>query len=254
MDQQPRYRRGRSSGHPPAGQAPWEPLARALTAYGNGAAAASVVAHNDLGPPTTLPVDLFFRDLSEPTGIESAALHACVGRVLEVGSTAGAVALALQEQGLVVTALDPLPEAVAAMERRGVRDPRLGDIFGFQDPAPFDTVLLLMNGSMVAGTLSGLTRLLERLDGLLNPGGRILMDSTDLREDGRTETEDGRYVGELHYQLEFEGERGPPFPQLFVDPDTLDALAGRVGFVTEVLARGPEGAYLARLERRDPTG
>lgn len=250
MDRYPRYRRDPSSEAPPT---PWEPLGRALVSYQDGKSDAAVVVYNDLGPQTTLPVELFFRDLSEPTGIESAALDACGGRVLEVGSTAGAAALALQGRGMAVTALDPMPEAVAAMKQRGVRDPRLGDVFDFQDPAPYDTVLLLMNGSMVAGTLSGLSRLLERLDAILAPGGRILMDSTDLREDGRAEAEDGRYVGELHYQLEFEDSRGPPFPQLFVDPDTLEALARRAGFVMEVLARGPEGAYLARMERRDRT-
>jgi hypothetical protein len=71
------------------------------------------------------------------------------------------------------------------------------------------------------------------------------MDSTDPRDwEG---SEDGRYPGEIQYQLEFEGEKGPPFPFLFVDADTLSDLAASVGWRTEVLVEQEDGRYLARL-------
>jgi len=79
----------------------------------------------------------------------------------------------------------------------------------------------------------------------------VLVDSTDLREPGEKDTRfDGRYVGELQYQLEYDGERGPPFPQLFVDPDRLARAARAAGLASEVVWRGSGGTYLARLAPR----
>jgi hypothetical protein len=55
-------------------------------------------------------------------------------------------------------------------------------------------------------------------------------------------------MGELHFQLEFEGLKGAPFPQLYVDAETLDRYARREGWGCEVI-RAPDdhGHYLARL-------
>jgi SAM-dependent methyltransferase len=229
---------------------PWMPLAEALAAYRDGDHDACVIMHTDAGPPGKLPMALFFRPASSMDAIDLAALDLCEGRVLEVGAAAGAMTLALEARGREVTAIDPLPVAVQVMRQRGVTDPRRGDGFTFRDGRFYDTVLLIMNGSMIAGTLSGLRRLLMHLAGLLSEGGSILMDSTDLSEGRSGKKVDGRYVGELHYQLEFAGRKGPPFPQLFVDPDTLTAVAGSVGLEHDVVSRGGEGRFLSRLTRR----
>jgi len=115
---------------------------------------------------------------------------------------------------------------------------------------------MLMNGLEVAGTLAGLERLLEHLQTLVAPGGQVVADSTDLCvtqgvHAGETEREDGRYVGEVVYQLEFEGTKGPPFPRLYVDPDTLGEFAQRAGWQVEIVMHGESGGYLSRLTRPD---
>lgn len=214
----------------------WDPFARALRAYRDGDTDAGVMVSSDGGGPRWTPVSLFFRGPGDFAPHHRLALDLARGRVLEVGAAAGALSLALQDRGLGVTALDAVPEAVEIMRERGVEDARCVPVLDFHDPEPFDTVLLLMNGSMIAGTLEGLARLLGRLEGLLAPGGQVLMDSTDVTDDQVWETDpEAPYPGELHFQLEFEGERGPPFPQLFVDPSTLDRVARQVGLVSEVV-------------------
>ncbi len=228
----------------------WRPLAEAMQAFLDGDDDAAFAVHTDVSEPETVAVRLFFRDESAFRPVEREALARCQGRVLDLGATAGAAALALQRRGLRVTALDPLPVAVTAMRSLGVRDARVGDAFTFRDDDGYDTVLLLMNGSMIAGTLGGLSRLLSHLGGLLRTRGRILMDSTDPRDGGAAVLPDGRYVGELHYQLEFAGRRGPPFPQLFVDPETLASVSDDVGFETEIVFRERDGAFLSQLTRR----
>jgi len=94
---------------------------------------------------------------------------------------------------------------------------------------------------------------------VLEPQGALILDSTDLRDVGATdvdedvdedeglEGDDDRYIGELHYQLSVEEHVGDIFPQLFVDPDTLDTRARLAGWNMEVIWSGSDGRYLARL-------
>jgi SAM-dependent methyltransferase len=209
--------------------------------------------HTDAGEVQRMPVALFFRSGARLRPIDRRALALCRGRVLDVGAGAGSTALALQSAGLEVTALELLPAAVTVMRARGVAGARLGDVRTFRTRRPYDTVLALMNGTAAAGTLAGLPAWLDALAAPLAEGGQLIVDSTDLREPGRrAERGDGRYVGELQYQLEYDGERGPPFPQLFVDAERLAEAAAAVGLDAEVVweGRNPEGAYLARLTRR----
>ena len=159
----------------------------------------------------------------------------------------GAHALVLQERGHQVTALDPIPEAVRIMQERGVDDAREGTLFELPTGEVYDTVILLMNGSMIAETLSGLNRLLTSVSTVLEPQGALILDSTDLRDaEDEGQDEDG-YIGELQYQLRVGEHAGDVFPQLCVDPGTLEERARLAGWDMEVIWRGPGGRYLARL-------
>jgi SAM-dependent methyltransferase len=226
------------------------PLARALRAHQNGATRRTLVVRSDDGGLQRMPVALFFRSGRRLRPIDRRALGLCRGRVLDVGAGAGAIALALQAAGVEVTALELLPALVRVMRARGVADVRLADVRTFRPDRPYDTVLALMNGTAAAGTLAALPAWLGALAAPLADDGQIVLDSTDLRSPGtRSARADGRYVGELQYQLEYEGVRGAPFPQLFVDPARLARAATEAGLRTEVVWRGGDGAYLARHTR-----
>lgn len=233
------------------GRQGWSPLGRALLAYQRGRTDAVLRVHREDGVEEELPAALFFRGPDEMDRWERRALREARGRVLDVGAGAGAHALALQERGREVVALEALPGAVRVLRERGVGRVVEGSLHHFVPEEPFDTVLLLMSGSSLAGTLEGLGPLFDALDRVTAAAGQVLLDSTDLREPGPGggSRADGRYVGELHYQLEFDGERGPPFPHLFVDPDLLHRRALRAGWVTEVLWRDDRGRFLARMMR-----
>ncbi len=226
---------------------------------------AELLVSNDLGDAETLSASLFFRSEGEFEVWESEALRRCGDRVLDVGAGVGAHALILQDRGHRVTALEALTGAVRIMEERGVKDVMLGTLFDIRHEPTYDTVLILMNGSMLAETLTGLDRMLERARGLLLPGGTLLLDSTDLRiprdpvatdgsgpgreglDVGCDDPADGRYVGELHFQLSYGDLRGEVFPQLFVDPETLEARARTGGWQTRVVWTGEDGRFLAQL-------
>lgn len=233
----------------------WGPLAEAFQAYAAGDREARVVVHTDMEDPEALPMSVFFRSEGGFRGPDREALIRARGRVLDAGAGVGSVTLALQSRGLDVTALEVIPEAVEIMRHRGVVNPVEGRVEELPPAGSFDTILLLMNGTALAGTLAGLAPFLQVLDGLLAPRGQLLMDSTDLSFETLSgndapENADGDYPGNLQYQLEFRGRKGSPFPQLFVDPTTLATIAASVGWRCRVVWRGAQGEYLARLVRR----
>ena len=212
----------------------------------------AVTVRNDFGPTEEIHPSFFFRKEEAFEEWESIALRQCGPRVLDIGAGAGAHALVLQARGHEVTALDLIPEAVRIMRERGVEDAREGTLFELPSAILYDTVILLMNGSMIAETLSGLDRLLAAAAKVLQPQGALILDSTDLRDapdtDGDEDLEDDDgYIGELHYQLSVGEHVGDIFPQLFIDPDTLDTRARLAGWGMEVIWSGPVGRYLARL-------
>jgi SAM-dependent methyltransferase len=239
-------------------RAVWEPHARALLSFERGNGDASILVVDDLGNSDLLPAAWFFREADGLPPLERAALDLCVGRVLDLGAGAGCHALALLDRGHSVCAVEILPELVELLRRRGVTDARPGSVFR-PPTGRWDTLLMLMNGWGLPETLAGLERFLAGLDGLIAPGGQLIADSTDMRRfasDWSTRDgvrlalrEDGRYVGEIQFQLEFEGQRGDPFSQLYVDPNTLSILASRAGWKVEIVCRGENGAFLSRLRR-----
>lgn len=233
----------------------------ALRAYGiEGDRDAVLVVRDDLGNEDPLPAAYYFRGMEgredDPLApLERVALEACRGRILDIGAGAGSHALVLQDRGFRVTALEPHEGLVELLRARGVQDPRTASPAELAERGErFDTLLLLMNGLGLAGTLDGLPSFLGELAGVLAPGGQVLADSSDLRElvddaDGELRLPDGRYLGDLQYQLEFRGGRGDPFPFLFVDPDSLARVAAGEGWRVEILLVNGEGGYLCRLTR-----
>jgi SAM-dependent methyltransferase len=232
----------------------WKPHADAMRAYHRGDHAARIVVYDDY-ERDEVPISYFFRSPTDFPRLEQLALDLCRGRVLDVGAGSGCHALALQERGLEVTAIEILPDLVEILRERGVRDARMATWMDLE-AEPFDTVLMMMNGLGLAETLGGLRGFFRGARRLIRPDGQVLADSTDVRvymeskagRTGRSTRPDGRYIGELHFQLEFEGRKGPPFGQLYVDPATLARYADAEGWGCEiVLDPDKYGSYLARL-------
>ncbi len=225
----------------------WGPLDDALEAYRRGDGEAAVDMRTDVGGSEQVPVRIFFRGADELVDLERAALDLCRGAVLDVGAGAGALSVLLRQRGLDVTATETLPMARRILRDRGVPVLETGDATEVPPTGEWDTVLAMMNGLGLAGSLAGLTPFLERLAARLAPGGRIVADSTD--PSAWDDERDGRQPGEVHMQLGFGGRWGDPFPFLFVSPRDLKLRATEAGLATEILATGGDGRYLAILRR-----
>jgi len=201
-----------------------------------------------------MDVSYYFRSYEQMPELERIALDNCLGKVLDVGAGAGSHTLHLQEQKHDVTAIDISIGAVSVMEERGVINAECIDISSLKGDS-FDTILLLMNGIGISGKLDSLASFVEHLFTLLNPGGQVIFDSTDLRylfmeEDGSFWIDlSAKYYGELHYNYLYNNKEGKPFPWLYVDEDTMMNKCAELNIKMEVIHKADEFHYLARLYR-----
>lgn len=202
--------------------------------------------NNSYDEPEEMPVAVFFRDEDEMPELEMMALNQCRGSILDVGAGVGSHALLLQKAGHDVTAIDISKDAVDIMKLRGVQKAVVQDVHTVKDQ--YDTLLLLMNGIGLTGTLAGLTEFLELAKSLVKPGGQLLFDSSDisyLYEDLPRPT--AHYYGEISYCYTYKAISGNWFNWLYVDPDTLKRLAAQTGWATSILYHDEDDHYLARL-------
>ncbi len=195
----------------------------------------------------------FFREFDEMPDLEKTALDLCRGKILDVGAGAGCHALELQTRGFDVTALEKSEMAVDVMLQRGVLKVLHEDICRFKSDN-YDTILLLMNGAGIAGTIGGLKKLLNHLKSLLSQGGQILLDSTDIsylfeEEDGSVwiDLASGDYYGEMTYTVTYKKNIVATFPWLFIDFDTLSDIAAECDFSCELVEEGADNDFLAKL-------
>ena len=200
-----------------------------------------------------MPVKHLFRNLEEMPILEQKALQLTIGRVLDVGAGAGCHALALQAQSIAVKAIDISPLSCEAMELRGVMDAECINLFDEHLETGFDTILLLMNGTGIAGKIENLPALFNRLKALLNKGGQILIDSSDIKyiyenEDGSFDINlNAAYYGEVDYQMVYKDVKGDSFDWLYVDFPLLKSIAESCGLHGELIAEGEHYDYLARF-------
>ena len=182
-----------------------------------------------------IPVKELFRTEKQMPLLERTALQLATGKILDVGAGSGCHSLALQEAG------------------KSVRHATLLNLFDEHFHETYNTILMLMNGSGIIGKLENLPAFFKRIKQLLQPGGCIFMDSSDLRylfeeEDGSFVIDlAGDYYGEVDFQMQYKDIQGEPFDWLYIDFQTLSLYAAENGFQAELIKEGKHYDYLAKL-------
>lgn len=221
---------------------------KALLDYYHQANNEILLLHNSYGEPEEMPLDVFFRQTEDMPDLELQALALCKGKVLDVGAGAGCHSLVLQERGFDVQAIDISKGAVELMQERGLRNVHLQDFFNITQK--FDTLLFMMNGIGLCGSLDGLNKLLDYATQLLNPNGQLLFDSSDIAYlyEGLV-LPSNQYFGEISFCYEYQGTKGEWFNWLYIDPLTLAKYSQAKGWKCEIVFRDDQDQYLARLSR-----
>ena len=234
-----------------------DPMGTAMLDYLNGNHDENIIVRSDISEDDFIPVSYLFRDFDQMPEIEQKALLLCKGKVLDIGAGSGSHSLYLQKKGIDVTAVDISENACKCCKQRGVKNIVNEDILTCQPREKYDTLLLMMNGIGFTGTLPGLNIFLQKAKELLNPGGQILLDSSDIKymfedEDEETLNEifhspDAPYYGEVTYLMEYRDITGDPFKWLFVDAETLKKKAVENGFDFILKHKGTNYDYLALI-------
>ena len=227
---------------------------KAILDYQTNNSPEDLVTETSISEADEMPVSYLFRTYNEMPELEQKALQLAKGSVLDVGCGAGSHTLALQnERKLDVTAIDISENAVKACQLRGIENVKVANILDLDVKNKFDTILLLMNGTGIFGTLNETEKYLQKLKLLLNEGGQILIDSSDLiymfdqDEDGAYSIPADGYYGELTFTVQYKGETEETFSWLYLDYNTLQNVAIANGLKCELLLEGEHFDYLAKL-------
>jgi len=229
-----------------------DPFGAAIKDYFENGSAPDISIETNYTEKEHFAVSHFFRQKHEMPELEQKALQLCYGKILDIGAAAGCHAKILQQEKKQVIALEISEQAVQVMKQRGIKDVLQADIFEFS-AQKFDTILLLMNGTGIGGTINGLKKLLQHLITLLNKNGQILVDSSDIKylfeeDDGSLwiDLNNSAYYGEMQYEVSYK-KHHTTFNWLFTDYNTLHSLAAEVGLKCENVHSGEHFDFLARL-------
>jgi SAM-dependent methyltransferase len=224
---------------------------KALLDFQNGNYSEDIITSTSISDEDVLPLPYLFRDYKEMPKLEQKALRLCKGQVLDIGCGSGSHSLYLQEIGIEVKAIDISKGAIEVAKKRGVKYAEVLNVLDEKDT--FDTILLLMNGTGIFQELTQVSRYISHLKSLLNLGGQILIDSSDIKY--MYEDDDGGYwmdmnagyYGELDYFLSYKGKNEVPMKWLYLDFETLKLACETLGLTCEMLFEGEHFDYLARI-------
>ena len=239
-----------------------DPIGDGILDFYNNQKEVYLKTETDSSEAEKMPVSYFFRSFEKMPVLEQTAINHCFGRILDIGCGAGSHALYLQnEKNLAVVAIDISEKAIEVAVKRGVQNAQVFDIKNtsqHKSLGTFDTILLLMNGTGIFGTVSEFTKALIQLKKLLNENGQLLVDSSDIRflyetsEDGGLWMPSGKnYYGELSFTVSYRKQR-VTFPWVYIDSKLLQSIAEKNGFIFEILQWGEHYDYLAKLSVKKP--
>ncbi|WP_445456914.1 class I SAM-dependent methyltransferase [Flavobacterium sp. HNIBRBA15423] len=212
-----------------------------------------LITETSISEADEMSVSYLFRDFKDMPKLEQKALQIIKGKVLDIGCGAGSHALYLQKKGFDVTGIDISANAIEACRLRGLQHAMVQNILDFKTSEKYDTILLLMNGTGIFGTLANISTHLKKLKSLLTEKGQILIDSSDIiymfdqDEDGAYEIPATGYYGELTFTIQYKGETEDFFPWLYLDYNTLQNACFANELKCELIKEGNHFDYLAKL-------
>jgi SAM-dependent methyltransferase len=212
-----------------------------------------IITETSISDADEMSIAYLFRSYDEMPKLEQNALQLAKGKILDIGCGAGSHSLYLQnEKEFEVTSIDISKNAIKACQLRGLKNAKVLNVLDLENET-FDTILLLMNGTGIFGTLDVTPKFLQKLKTLLNPNGQILIDSSDIiymfddDEDGGKWIPGDAYYGELTFTISYKNQTEDTFPWLYLDYNTLQNATHANGLQCQLVYEGEHFDYLARL-------
>lgn len=162
------------------------------------------------------------------------------GRVLDVGTGAGRVALYLQDKKKQVTAIDNSPLAIKVCKKRGVKDARVLAIEQIDKlkPNSFDTVVMLGHNFGLFGGYKKAKILLRKLHRITGPEALMIVESANPHNTDdpvhlayhRSNKKRGRMPGQLRIRVRFRNYASNWFDYLFVSQSEMNEILKDTGW------------------------
>lgn len=204
--------------------------------------------------PEPFSMAYLFRNLEQLPKVEQVALQLAQGSILDIGCGAGAHLQILQNLQKEAWGIDTSAASIKVCQERGFHNT---DCRSFAtEKRTFDTLLLLMNGSGILAPITRLVGTLKQLGTLLNPGGCILLDSTDIaylfpnKIPERKRKMNNNYYGEVSFTVRYKNKK-QTMPWLYLDAKTAKQAFEEAGF--EVVFPCVDGdSYLLKATIKEP--
>lgn len=225
-----------------------DPWGAAINDYLLGNKKAKITVESNIAEDDSIPVSYLFRKFHEMPDLEQKALLIANGNILDIGAGVGSHSLYLQEKGMNITALEQSMKACKVMKKRGIEQVIESDFYAFTSTQKYDTILMMMNGIGIMGTVSNATNFFNHIRLLLSPSGQFIFDSSDISYlfDDKNDMQPD-YFGEISYQLKYKNVIGEKFNWLFIDEKMAKTITEANGGNFELLAKGKHHEYLARI-------
>lgn len=227
-----------------------DPIGQAIIDFSKSNVNKDIIVSSEICDDDVIPSSYLFRTFEEMPKIEQVALNRCHGKILDIGAGAGIHANHLIRNGKTVSCIDISPLSVQYLKNKGIAAREL-NFFEIENES-YDTLLLLMNGIGIAGTLSNLEYTLLKAKSMLTENGKILCDSSDIKylyeddEGGYWVDLNAGYYGDFRYQMKYEKHETDWFDWLYVDLDNLKSIAEKIGFNVELLVE-EDSQYLVEI-------
>lgn len=227
-----------------------DPLGAMMLDYMYGDQDASAEVGSSTLDMSTMRGETMFREYAEMGPLEQKALQLCEGRILDVGAGSGCHSLFLQEHNKDVDALEISSGCIQVMRERKVHNPIHQNFFSLGS-GKYRTILMLMNGLGICGSLDGFNLFLQYIRSLLTEGGQVIADSTDLSSlyEGTEEelSSSDIYYGETEFVIRYQNITSDPFKWLYIDFSRAQALVEFNGLQCQQIMTGQAGRYLLRI-------
>lgn len=227
---------------------------KAILDYQTNNSPENLITETSISDEDEMSVEYLFRSFVEMPKIEQKALNMCFGKILDIGCGAGSHSLYLEnEMNLEVTSIDISENAIKACQLRGLKNAKVLNFLDLDTHIEkFDTILLLMNGTGIFGTLSETSKYLQKLKSLLNENGQVLIDSSDLiymfdDEELEDVKKSNQYYGEITFSIKYKKRKEIPFPWLYLDYKTMQNAVNSIGLECEKIVDGENFDYLAKI-------